>query len=77
MVHARHRSSRPDTERPMTFSCKDCPPGNEVTDHVFRVQRKIKHYDADRRLVAVDIIEGEFDYYCVQHYQERVDADKL
>ncbi len=69
----------------MAISCIDCPPGNVITDHAYKVQRRVKNYepvnpldpDAPRRYFSVDTIEGVFDYYCVKHYQERVDAETL
>ncbi len=61
------------------YSCIDCPDGNVITTHAYRVERCVKHYGCDNpnRLVAVDILEGQFDIYCVKHYQERVDAGTL
>ena len=54
---------------PTSFSCRHCPPGNVITDHVYRVQRRIKHHDQDGRLVAVDVLD-EHDIYCEAHFRE-------
>ena len=61
----------------MTYSCRDCPPGNVITDHAYRVQKRVKHYGCDDpRLVAVDTLD-EFDIYCADHYGARDDAGTL
>ena len=61
---------------PNSYSCRDCPPGEVITDHAYRVQRRNKHRDEDGRLVAVDLLD-EYDIYCKTHYQEREHADTL
>ncbi len=60
----------------MTWSCRDCPAGNVITDHVYRVQRRVKHHDQEGRLVAVDTSD-EWDIYCKEHHDRRRGADAL
>ncbi len=55
---------------PDSFACVDCPPGNEIRDHAYRVERTVKHYDEEGRLVAVDK-PGGYDVYCQAHFEAR------
>ncbi len=61
---------------PDSWSCRDCPPDNVITDQVYRVQRREHLRDAQGRIVQA-VTSGDYDIYCKVHYERREAADEI